>query len=102
MRDYKKSSIYKIVNQFDKDEKMVYIGTTTNYSVRKYQHRRRCNDENDKGYNNKIYRYIRQFGGWYNWKMIKIEDFPSEKGEDIFERERFWIHYYNAKLNTIK
>lgn len=102
MRDYKKSSIYKIVNQFDKDEKMVYIGTTTNYSVRKYQHRRRCNDENDKGYNNKIYRYIRQFGGWYNWKMIKIEDFPCEKGEDIFERERFWIHYYNAKLNTIK
>lgn len=102
MRDYKKSSIYKIVNQFDKDEKMIYIGTTTNFSVRKYQHRRRCNDENDKGYNNKIYRYIRQFGGWYNWKMIKIEDYPCEKGKDIFERERYLIHYYNAKLNTQK
>lgn len=101
MRDYKRSCIYKIVNQFDKDEKMIYIGTTTNWSVRKYQHRRRCNDEKDKGYNNKIYRYIRQFGGWNNWNMIKLEDYPCEKGEDLLERERFWIHYYNAKLNTI-
>ena len=102
MRDYSRSCIYKLVNQFDEKEKMIYVGTTTNWSVRKYQHRRRCNDERDKGYNQKIYRYIRKTGGWSNWKMIKIEDYPCKNPDDIFDRERFWIHYYNAKLNTYK
>lgn len=102
MRDYKKSCIYKLVYQFDKEEKFIYIGTTTNWIVRKYQHKRRCNDENDKGYNWKIYRYIRKFGGWNNWKMIKIEDYPCEKVDDLYNRERYWIHFYNAKLNSHK
>tara|TARA_R110002050_G_scaffold167471_1_gene298267 strand:- start:4507 stop:4815 length:309 start_codon:yes stop_codon:yes gene_type:complete len=102
MRNYTKSCIYILVNNFDTEKRMVYIGTTSNWSVRKYQHKRRCNDSTDKGHNSKIYRYIRKFGGWNNWNMIKLEDYPCDNSVDLLERERYYIHYYNAKLNTQK
>jgi hypothetical protein len=102
MKNYQKSSIYKLVNIFDIEEKYIYIGTTSNWTVRKYQHKRRSRSPLDRGYNNKVYRYIRLFGGFDNWRMIKIEDFPCNNSEELGEREKFLINYYNARLNTYK
>ena len=100
VRNYGKCCIYKLVNIFDIQEKFIYIGTTSNWTVRKYQHKRRCRDCSDKGYNNKIYKYIRKFGGFENWRMIKIEDCYYDNGKDLLNREKFLINYHNAKLNT--
>ena len=100
-RDYSKLIIYKLVNIFDKHEKMIYICTTTNWVVRRYQHKRRCQDIHDKGYNWKIYKYIRQTGGMENWKMVKIEEYPCNNSLEASRKERFFIEYYNAKLNTM-
>lgn len=97
---YDKALIYMLVNIFDNEKKFGYIGTTTNWSVRKYQHKRRCNDPCDKGYNYKLYKYIRKTGGFNNWKMIMIEDFPCKNEAELNEREKYWIEYYNSKLNT--
>ena len=99
-KNYKKACIYKLVHYFDKNENFVYIGTTTNWSVRKYQHKRRCNDENDRGYNYKVYKYIRKFGGWNNWCMKKIEDYPCNGPEKLTQRENYYIQLYNSKLNS--
>lgn len=101
-KNYSKSVIYKLVNVFDKNEKMVYIGTTTNWAVRKYQHKRRCNDIHDKGYNWRIYQYIRRTGGMDNWKMMKIDECPCNNSFELSKKERFYIELYNAKLNTSK
>ena len=81
---------------------MIYIGTTTNWPVRKYQHKRRCNDETDQGYNWKIYKYIRKTGGFQNWDMKIIEDYPCNTDLELSSRERYYIEYYNSKLNTAK
>ena len=99
-KDYSKATIYKLVNKFDTNEKMIYIGTTTNWPVRKYQHHRRCNDETDRGYNWKIYKYIRKTGGFENWDMKIIEDCPCSNSIELSRRERYYIEIYNAKLNT--
>ena len=101
-KDYTNSIIYMLVNTFDKDKKNIYIGTTTNWTVRKYQHKRRCNDETDRGYNWKIYRYIRKTGGFQNWEMILIEKYPCNTDIELSRRERYYIEYYNSKLNTAK
>ena len=82
------------------NKKNIYIGTTTNWTVRKYQHKRRCNDINDKGYNNKVYQYIRKFGGISNWRMEVIEHYPCDNEKELSKRERYYIELYNSKLNT--
>lgn len=103
-KNYKKrfneAKIYMLINNFDTKKKNVYIGTSTNISVRKYQHKRRCNDPNDNGYDYKVYNYIRKTGGWDNWKMVIIENFPCNNEKELSKRENYWIEYYNANLNT--
>lgn len=97
---YNEASIYMLINIFDNQLKNSYIGTTTNWSVRKYQHKRRCNDPNDSGYNFPLYKCIRKTGGFDNWKMVKIEDFPCKNEKELNARENYWIELYNSKLNT--
>ena len=102
MKDFSKIRFYKITNIFDNSGKFVYIGSTSNWSVRKYQHKRRCNDCNDKGYNWELYKHIRKFGGMQNFKMEEIEHFPCNNSKECSTRERYWIEKYNAKLNMLK
>ena len=101
MYNYK---IYMLYNIFDSELKNTYVGKTRNWTVRKYQHKRRCNDENDKGYNNKVYKYIRKTGGFENWRMKKLTEISVENKKDklVNKLELFYIELYNTKLNTIK
>jgi len=96
--------IYILYNIFDNELKNTYIGKTRNWGVRKYQHKRRCNDEHDKGYNLKVYKYIRKTGGFENWKMKKLVDISVEDKKDklVNNMELFYIELYNSKLNTAK
>jgi len=61
---------YKIV--CDDLPDYVYIGSTMAYTNRKYKHKTDCENENHKNRNLKIYKTIRENGGWNNWKMICI------------------------------
>lgn len=65
-------SFYKIVSN-DFEIKSCYVGHTVQFTERKAQHKRCCNDENNKQYNQKIYQIIRATGGWNEWRMIEIE-----------------------------
>ena len=61
--DYSNTIIYKIFCK-DTSIKEAYIGHTTNFVKRKSQHKAICK----KAFpNNKLYCYIRQYGGWDNW-----------------------------------
>jgi hypothetical protein len=65
--DYSNTIIYKIfcndVNVTDS-----YIGHTTNFIKRKYQHKILCCSSKKL----KIYDTIRKNGGWDNWNMVEI------------------------------
>jgi hypothetical protein len=65
--------IYKIICN-NSDITNIYIGRTSNFKRRKNVHKSRCNDENNKCYNLKIYRIIREHGGFDNWSMIIIDN----------------------------
>jgi hypothetical protein len=96
--DYEKTVFYKFVCN-DLNIKDVYIGSTTDFTKRKNCHKSRCNKENNKKYHLKIYQTIRENGGWDNWKMIEIEKYKCNDGNDARARERYWYEILNANMN---
>ena len=94
--DYQKTIIYQIVcNDLSITE--LYVGSTTNFTERKYAHKKSCKTKDYK-----IYTLIRANGGWENWSMVEIEKYPCADGNEARRRERHWIEELNAKLNTIR
>jgi hypothetical protein len=88
MPNYAKTIIYKLVN-YDYPE-LVYVGSTTNFTKRKQNHKQICYNEKSKKHNLKVYEMIRENGGWENWNMIKICDYPCEnKREAELEEDRY-------------
>jgi hypothetical protein len=98
--DYSKTIIYKIVCN-DLTITDLYVGSTTDFSKRKYKHKHSCNNCENKSYNVKIYKIIRDNGGWDNWAMIQIEEYPCANGNESRARERHWIEELNAKINVV-
>jgi len=95
--DYSKSLIYKLVSN-DTDIKNVYIGSTTNFRLRKYQHKNACNNENAVGYNTPIYNFIRDNGGFENWSMILIDYTPCNTKLELLKIEREYIEKIDSEL----
>tara|TARA_B110000259_G_scaffold131401_1_gene148254 strand:- start:7048 stop:7680 length:633 start_codon:yes stop_codon:yes gene_type:complete len=91
--------IYKLCCD-DCDE--IYVGSTKAYRERKRTHKSRSKNEASPSYNDKIYKTIREFGGWDNWRMIVIEECDEtitnkrqvEKREEEFRKE------LKAELNS--
>ena len=103
MSDYSKMVMYKIVCK-DLTVKSGYVGSTRDLVKRKYCHKSRCNNPNDEHHNFLIYKTIRDNGGWDNWSLIKIEDFPDCKdGTHARMREReLYEELFEEKLNMIR
>ncbi len=97
--DYSKTKMYKIACK-DPSIKDEYVGSTTDMVRRRWCHKNSCNIEKDKGYNFPVYVHIRACGGWSNWEMTVIEDFPCKTSEEQRTRERFWLETLGAKLNA--
>jgi hypothetical protein len=94
--DYSKTIIYKIHCK-DNSIKDVYIGHTTSFIKRKYQHKMCCNNMNNILH---IYKVIREQGGWNNWEMSEIATYNCNNSEEarIKEREHYELH--KLTLNT--
>jgi hypothetical protein len=96
--DYSKTIFYRIVCN-DLNIKDCYIGHTTNFIKRKQQHKCGCNNENNKSFNLKVYKFIRENGDWNNWSMIMIEQISCKNFNEACKLERKFIEEYNATLN---
>jgi hypothetical protein len=87
--NYSETIIYKI---FCKDPKItdIYVGHTTNFIQRRYNHKISCNNEFNKL---KIYTIIRANGGWDNWDMIEIAKYNCNNSTEarIKEQEHYQI-----------
>jgi len=91
--DYSKSLIYKIVCN-DTNIKNVYIGSTTNFTNRKRQHKCSCNTETTP-----LYKFIRENGGWDNFDMILVDYVPCETKLELHKIEREYIEKIQPALN---
>tara|TARA_R110002072_G_scaffold33083_1_gene100368 strand:+ start:985 stop:1569 length:585 start_codon:yes stop_codon:yes gene_type:complete len=97
--DYSKGLIYKICCK-DPNIKDIYVGSTTNFKARKYENKSRCNNENGKHYNLKVYKFIRDNGGWDNWDMVVIKEFSCENKRQLEREQRKQLEELNATLNN--
>ena len=97
--DYQKSIIYKICCK-DVSITDCYVGSTTNLSRRKPQHKTCCNNERGKKYHLNVYQFIRDHGGWENWSMVVVEESPCESKNQLHTRERYHMELLNSTLNS--
>jgi hypothetical protein len=96
--EYSRTIIYKLVCK-DLAIKELYVGATTNWFNRQGTHKSTCNNENHKGYNCKVYQFIRENGDWNNWVMIMVEKYPCKDKLESDAREHYWTELLEAKLN---
>ena len=92
--DYSHTIIYKI---YCKDTTItdLYIGHTTNFIKRKYQHKTCCNSNNKL----KIYETIRSNGGWENWDMVEIAKYNCKDSTEARIKEQEHYDILKASLN---
>jgi len=98
MVNYNNSVIYKLCSK-DTNIKDIYIGSTTNFTRRKADHKRKINDCNNKEYNYKKSVFIRDNGGWENWDMVLIEKVNCNDKLELHKIERYYIEKFKSSLN---
>jgi len=84
------AGIYKIENNINHK---VYIGCSKNIENRWYHHKFETFDNTQVQYNYTIHRAFRKYG-IENFSFSIVEEITDEKLR--FERERYWIKYYNS------
>ena len=85
--DYNNTIIYQILCN-DISIKGVYVGHTTDFTRRKNQHKNACNKPTNKMHNFRLYKVIRENGGFENWSVVEIEKYPCHDGNEARARER--------------
>jgi len=98
--DYSKTVIYKI--QHVDNPELLYVGSTTDFTRRKADHKRGCNNGNDKLYNMKIYKMIRDNGGWDAFNMTIIKEFPCQNKQEALAEEDRIIREMKSNMNKIR
>jgi len=54
-----------------------------------------------KGYDIKLYKFIRANGGWENWDIVVLERFSCRNSLELLEREWTYDDKVNIELNHI-
>jgi len=88
--------IYKLVCD---DCDYIYVGSTKSFVHRKSSHKSKC-----ETHHTKVYKTIREYGGWENWRMVIIEecdDTIQTKRQAHMREEEFRLQL-KATLNTIR
>lgn len=98
MVNYNDTIIYKLCCK-NPEIKDIYVGHTCNHLRRKHEHKKACNNSNRKDYNYHVYKFIRDNGGFDNWHMVMIEEYPCESKLQAERKEREYIENLNATLN---
>ena len=93
LNEFREIHIYTITCK-NKNE-LCYVGQTVNFKERIKQHK-----YSSKFETNKLYKKIREYGGWNQWKMEKIDTYIY-KDKQNNEIEQYWIFKKKANLNTV-
>jgi hypothetical protein len=79
-----------------------YIGSTKDLKQRKAHHKHSCNNESSNKYHYKLYKYIREHGGFDKCEIIPVEEYECETKRAAECREEYWRRHYAAALNMKK
>ena len=90
--DYSKSVIYKI--QSIHDDNLLYIGSTTDFTRRKSEHKSRHKTKKAK-----VYEMIRGNGGWDCFNIIVVKEFPCENKQELLIEEDNMMREMKSILN---
>jgi hypothetical protein len=100
---YDKNKIYPeyIIYKLCSDEcDNFYIGSTRNVVQRRKSHKQNCNNENNPKHNLKVYKNIREFGGWNEWRLVPVEKMENVSRFEAECREEVVRVELNAILNS--
>ena len=96
--DYSKIVFYKLVCR-DITITELYVGSTTDFRARKNHHKGSCQNEKNKSYSLKVYRFIREHGNFENWDMIIIHRQSCIDAHEAHTIERHYVETLGATLN---
>jgi len=96
--DYSNTIIYKI--QHEDNDKLVYVGSTTDFIRRKYFHKYCCNHSNSKAYNRKVYKMIRDNGGLECFKLLEIKKYPCNDSREAASEEENFRQKLKPSMNS--
>jgi hypothetical protein len=100
-RDYSKAVIYRL-EHIDKPE-LFYIGATTDFTRRKYQHKRNTINTRENPnlqLGNTMYNIMDKTGGWENYRMCPIKEIPCQNATQLHIEEYKVITDLRPTLNT--
>ena len=92
---------YKIISK-NSDIDFCYVGSTISMNQRKDNHKCACNNPNNENHRLKVYKTIRENGGWNMFRMVEIgyrKQLTSAQAR-IVEDE--YMVLLNADLNTYR
>ena len=98
--NYSNTVMYKI-QHLDKPE-LIYVGHTTNFVQRKYNHKWRCATVGNEKYHLQIYQIIRDNGGWDAFSIVVIKEFPCDNYLQARTEEDSILREYKMNMNTIR
>lgn len=101
MVNYENGMIYKLCCK-NPEIKDIYIGSTTNFRLRKNSHKCRCHKETNSKHHLYVYRFIRENGGFINWDMVLLEKVNCKDRKELHKKEREWFDKINPTLNCDK
>lgn len=99
--DYSNTIFYKISCK-DETVKDLYVGHTTNFVQRKSAHKTSCNSPKSANYPVKLYKTIRDCGGWDNWNMEIIAFRNCADSREARKTEQEYYDSLGATLNSIQ
>jgi hypothetical protein len=73
-----KSFIIYQIRPLNKDIQYSYVGRTQNLTKRRYWHKNSCTNSRSNAYNQPVYQFIRNNGGWREFEMVPLEEFKCE------------------------
>jgi hypothetical protein len=91
----KKKAVVYVIRCLDKNILDEYIGSTYYLLNRKSKHKIDC-----EKYNNKLYSFVKNNGGWNNFEFIILEEFECETSLEKNQKEQEYIQKYKPTLNT--
>ena len=92
--------IYKIQHLNLND--LIYVGSTTNFTKRKYHHKMTLHNERGNGFNLKLYKTIRENGGWEMFSMVIVKEYPCKNREECRTEEDRIMRDLKATLNMVR
>ena len=94
---YQNGSIYKLCCK-DTTITDIYVGSTCNFTKRKWSHKNACNHEKQNAHNYYIYQFIRDHGGWDNWEMIELIKYQCNTKRELELKEREYLELHGGTL----